>query len=98
MKIDLGELKSIKDRVTSVIFKKDEYTIEGVIRWMLDRKFSYDNFSETNKYYVFKQPNPLNYSDFEYREIEGHNIAIELGVSKGNRGQVKKSIDELIEL
>jgi len=98
MKIDLAELKESRNRVTSVIFKKDEYSFEGIIRWLLDRKFIYDNFTETEKYYVFKQPNPSGYTCFEYRIIEGQNIGIELGVSKGEKESDNKSLDELINL
>ena len=98
MFINLAELNENKDKVTSVIFKKDEYTIEGIIRWLIDRNFLYDNFTETKKYYVFGQPNPLGYTSFEYRIIKGQNIGVELGVSKGTDEPEKRSIDELIKL
>ena len=98
MIISPGELKKDKERITSIIFKKDEYTIEGIIRWLIDRNFSYDRFSETEKYFVFIQPNPLGYTGFEYRIVEGQNVGVEIGVSKGKIEQEKKSIDDLIKL
>ena len=98
MFISLAELTGNKDRVTSVIFKKDEYTIEGIIRWLMDRKFLYDSFKETKKYYVFLQPNPQGYTSFEYRIIKGEYIGVELGVSKEANQPEIRSIDELIKL
>ena len=98
MHISLGELKDNKDRVTSVIFKKDEYTLEGIIRWLLDRNFNFDKFSETEKYYVFEQPNPSSYTGFEYKIIEGQNIGVELGVSKEKGSSDKIHLDEIFNL
>ena len=98
VKINLGELEESRERVTSIIFKKDEYTIEGIIRWLIDRSFSYEHFDETEKYFVFKQPKPQNYTVFEYRIIDGQNIGIELGVSEGNEEPEKRSLEDLINL
>ena len=98
VKIDLGELKECRERVTAVIFKKDEYTIEGIIRWLLDRSFSYERFDETEKYFVFKQPNSMNYNGFEYRIIEDQNIGIELGVSNENAEAESRRLEDLINL
>lgn len=95
MFISFGELKDNRDRITSVIFKKNEYTIEGIIRWLMDRNFYWDRFTETEKYYVFEQPNHSNYKCFEYKVIEGQNVGVELGVSENNAEPENISIDEL---
>jgi len=49
--ISLFELKEMKTKVTAVIFRKDEYTIEGIIRWLIDRVFACENCEETEKYF-----------------------------------------------
>ena len=80
--IGLHELNNNKDRITSIIFKKDEYDMESIIRWIFDRGFSFDYFSEKGNYYFIIQSCKKNYSYFKYEKIKGYNIAVELGSEK----------------
>jgi len=77
--LSLYELRKIHSNVTAVIFKKEEYMFEGILRWLMDRGFGCENFEETDKYYVFKQPVEGNLRSFTYQIVDGANIAVEVG-------------------
>ena len=77
--IILFELKERKTKVTAVIFRKDEYTIEGIIRWLIDRVFACENSEETEKYFVSNQSGKNDFNTYEYMKIGNRNIAVEVG-------------------
>jgi len=88
--ISLFELKNIKTKVTAVIFRKEEYTIEGMIRWLIDRGFACENFEETDKCFVFNQSCKNDFKSYEYKNIENCNIAVEVGSeSEGIKSYIK---------
>jgi len=39
-------LKKINTKVTAILFRKEEYSIEGIIMWLMDRGFGFENFEE----------------------------------------------------
>ena len=87
--LSLYELKKINTKVTAILFIKEEYSIEGIIRWLMDRGFGFENFEETEKFYVFNQSCRTDFSFYEYNKIEGCNIIVEIGSmdkSVNNRG------------
>ena len=95
--IDLIQLRELRNKVTAVIFLKDSFNLEAIIRWMLDRKFASDNFKETKKLYVFNQQNDTEYLSHEYKVIEGTHIAVELGSEKSGLNKDSIHLDEFIQ-
>lgn len=77
--LSLRKVREIKSDITAVLFKKDEYTFEGIIRWLMERGFGCEYFEETDNYYVFKQKTKDDFRSFEYHEIEDLHIAVEVG-------------------
>ncbi len=84
--LSLYELRKIHANVTAVLFKKEEYMFEGILRWLTDRGFGCENFEETDMYYVFKQPVEGDFRSFTYHKLEGA-IAVEVG--SYDRGEVE---------
>jgi len=77
--ISLFELKEMKTKVTAVIFRKDEYTIDGIIRWLIDRVFACENSEETEKYFVSNQSGKNDFNTYEYMKIGNRNIIVDVG-------------------
>ena len=94
--IGLHELKGIRQKITAVIFRKDEYSFESIIRWLMDRGFSFEDFREEGKYYFICQTSRAEFDSFIYKKIKGYNIAIEVG-SEG-KGDISdlKDLDSLL--
>ena len=96
--IEAGEILKNRDRVKALFFKKDAYTIEGIIRWMIDRKFNYDNFRETDSFYIFRQAGCGDYEQSIYETIENYNIGVEFGVDTGGKEPGLENPGEFSEL
>lgn len=80
--LNLNELRELRSRVTAVLFLKKSFNIEAVLRWLIDRNYSYGNFHENSEYFVFRQEKREQFNKFEIRVLEGEDIKIELGVNK----------------
>lgn len=94
--IGLHELNELKQSITAIVFRKDEYTMESIIRWIMDRGFSFDNFLETEKYYFIKQPPDKDFDSYNYEKIRGDNIAVELGINEETDNTARNELDDLI--
>jgi len=79
--LKLNELREHRSRVTAVRFLKKSFNIEAVLRWLIDRNYSYNSFHETSEYFVFWQDKREQFNKFETRVLEGEDIEIELGVN-----------------
>lgn len=69
--LNLNELRELRSRVTAVLFLKKSFNIEAVIRWLIDRNYSYGNFHENSEYFVFRQNKREQFNTFENRVLEG---------------------------
>ena len=88
------ELSENKQRVKALYFSKHGYTIEGIIRWLIDREFEYVNFAETQDFYIFRQPGAnTNYQSI-YEILEGHGIGVELEAENEGREPGLNNPDE----
>lgn len=79
--INFNDLRELRSRVITIRFLKKSFNIEAVIRWLIDRNFSYVNFHENSEYFVFRQNKREQFNTFEIRVLEGEGIEIELGVN-----------------
>lgn len=79
--LNLNELRKIRSMVTAVRFLKKSFNIESVLRWLIDRNYSYSNFHENSEWFVFMQHEREHFNTFEVRVLEGEDIEIELGVN-----------------
>lgn len=77
--LSLRKLRENKKNVTAVLFHKEKYTFEGILRWLMDRGFSCEGYEETEKYYVFRQKTDENFNSYEFHQVEDFNIEVELG-------------------
>jgi hypothetical protein len=87
--LSLSELKKINTKVTAIFFPKEEYSFEGIIRWVNDRGFRFEDFEETEKYYAISQPCKVEFGCYEYQKLAGSNIIVETGTrdkDANNRG------------
>lgn len=87
--LSLSELRKINTKVTAILFPKEEYSFEGIIRWLTDRGFMFEDFDETEKYYAINQSCKASFSYYEYDKIVGSNIIVETGTrdkDTNNRG------------
>jgi len=87
--LSLSELRKINIKVTAILFPKEGYTFEGIIRWVQDRGFRFEDFDETEIFYSINQPCKTEYDYYEYEKLAGSNIIVEIGTrDKGanNRG------------
>ena len=87
--LSLSELKKINTKVTAIFFLKEEYTFEGIIRWLIDRGFSFENFDEREEYYAIYQSCKAEFGYYEYEKLAGSNIIVEIGTrdkDANNRG------------
>ena len=94
--IYLFQLRELKNKVTAVIFLKDSFNLESIIRWMLDRKFSSDNFIETKRFYIFNQSNDIEYNNHDYKIVKDTHIAVEIGSEKSGLNKDSINLDEFI--
>jgi len=92
--LSLRKVREIKSNITAVLFKKDEYTFEGIIRWLMERDFGCEYFEETDNYYVFKQKTKGNFRSYEFHIIEDFNIAVEVGSAEDGEINEKGSYPE----
>ena len=80
--LSLRQLRENKNSVTAILFRKDGYTFEGILRWLMDRGFSCEGYEETEHYYVFKQNTADEFNSFEFHQVEDFNITVEIGSKK----------------
>jgi len=76
--ISLFELKEMKTKVTAVIFRKDEYTIEGIIRWLIDSGFACENCEKPRNIFFYQSGNN-DFNTYEYMKIGNRNIIVDVG-------------------
>ena len=80
--LSLHVLREVQSNVTAVLFKKESYMFEGILRWLMDRGFVCENFEETESCYVFKQPAGEKFRSYSYHLVDGRDIAVEVGEDK----------------
>ena len=87
--LSLSELRKINTKVTAILFPKKDYQFEGIIRWIYDRGFRFEDFEETENFYSINQPCKAEFKYFEYKKLVASNIIIEIGTmnkNENNRG------------
>lgn len=77
--ISYGEIEKQKGSITSVIFPAKSFNLESILRWLMDKKFSTNNFFEANGNYIFTQPARDNYTTLQTKRLESEDIWIEVG-------------------
>ena len=80
--LNLRELKENKNSVTAILFRKDGYNFEGILRWMMDWGFGCEGYEETDNYHVFKQDTADEFISYEFHQVEDFNITVEIGSKK----------------
>ena len=80
--ISFTEIEENKEKITAILFNKAGFDIEGIIRWLFDRKLVFENYKETNYFFVIEQPLTQNFKYFEYRIIDKDSIYAELGTKE----------------
>lgn len=80
--VSFEELNDIKPQITAVYFPVKNFNLESIMRWLMDRKFTSDNFNESDGYYIFIQRDRYLYNSFELKKLEGEDIRIEIGTSR----------------
>lgn len=77
--ISFGEIEKLKNRITSVIFPVNNFNLESILRWLMDRKLTTYNFYEESGNYIFIQTSRDNYTTFKTKRLDGEDIWIEIG-------------------
>ena len=80
--LSLRELRENKNSVTAILFRKEGYTFEGILRWLMDRGFSCEGYEETDNYYVFKQNTVDEFTSYEFHQVEDFDVTVEIGSKK----------------
>ena len=87
--LSLSELSKIKSKVTAILFPKEQYQFEGIIRWIGDRGFRFEDFEETENFYSINQPCKAEFEYYEYEKLAASTIVVEIGttdINASNRG------------
>ncbi|NIP31354.1 MAG: hypothetical protein GTO02_17095 [Candidatus Dadabacteria bacterium] len=90
--LSFSELDNIKSSVTAILFSKSNFNIEAIIRWLIDRKLLFENYTESENFYIVEQPQKIKFKYYEYRVIDKNSIYAEIGTDIPNTN----NFDEII--
>lgn len=76
-----SDIEKFREVITCVIFRTSSFSLESMLRWLMDRDFLCNDFREVGGYYEFNQLCKKNFNEFQYRKIDGEPIILELGIS-----------------
>ena len=93
-RITFSEIEENKEKVTAILFNKKGFDIEGMIRWLFDRKLVFETYKETNKFYIIEQPQRKDFKHFKYRVVDKNSIYAELGTDIVTQ---KIDVDDILE-